>query len=42
MTGMIKWAASDRGVVTFTSMSEVERGGQNLRKLVRAWLKATG
>jgi hypothetical protein len=41
MTGLIKWAASDRGVVTFTSMSEVERGGQKLRKLVRAWLKAT-
>lgn len=41
VSGLIQWAAPDRGVVTFESMDEVERCAPKLRKLVRAWLKAT-
>jgi hypothetical protein len=40
-SGLIQWASSDRGVVTFESADEVERCAPKLRKLVKAWLKAT-
>jgi hypothetical protein len=38
---LIEWASSDRGVVSFESTDEVERCAPKLRKLVKAWLKAT-
>ena len=41
VSGLIQWASSDRGVVTFESMDQVKRSAPKLRKLVQAWLKAT-
>lgn len=41
VSGLIQWASSDRGIVTFESRSDIDRSEGKLRTLVRAWLKAT-
>lgn len=40
-TGLVAWAAPDRGVVTFTSAAEVETHLEVVVDLVRRWFIAT-
>jgi hypothetical protein len=40
-SGMIKWAAKDRGVVTFFNMQEIEERKNELKNIVERWVKAT-
>lgn len=40
-SGLVEWAASDRGVVTFKDADAIAPNTANLVKLVQAWLKAT-
>lgn len=39
--GLLKWAAKDRGTVTFASLDEVESRAGDLADLVRRWMHAT-
>lgn len=38
---LVQWAASDRGVVTFTSLDEIKTHKKKFVALVKAWLEAT-
>ena len=40
-TGLVKWAAVDRGVVTFADTAEVEAAADPFKALCRRWLDAT-
>ncbi len=40
-SGFVNWAASDRGVVTFTSNEEIAKKTPKLTALIKAWLAAT-
>ncbi len=40
-TGLLEWAAPDRGVLTFADMDDVKAKRSALVKLVKAWLRAT-
>lgn len=40
-TGLIEWAAVDRGVVTFSNESDIDSKTTRVIELVRAWCKAT-
>jgi hypothetical protein len=40
-SGFVKWAARDRGVVSFTSIDEITKKTPKLMTLVKAWLEAT-
>ena len=40
-TGLIQWAAVDRGVVTFADEAEVTAKGEAFRGLCRRWFEAT-
>jgi hypothetical protein len=40
-SGLMKWATSDRGVVTLRTMQDVEVNEMALTTLVREWMKAT-
>ena len=40
-TGLVKWAAVDRGVVTFADAAEVEAAAEPFKALCRLWLEAT-
>lgn len=40
-SGLVKWAAADRGVVTFKNIDEIVAQTPKLVKLVQAWLEAT-
>lgn len=40
-TGLLKWLAKDRGVVTFQDMSEITLRNSDLKLLVDKWVKAT-
>lgn len=40
-TGLVKWAAADRGVVTFTDAAEIEAASDSFKALCRRWLDAT-
>ncbi|HYG37014.1 MAG TPA: DUF1801 domain-containing protein [Cytophagales bacterium] len=40
-TGLLKWLAKDRGVVTFQDMSEITSRNNDLKLLVDKWVKAT-
>ncbi len=40
-TGLVKWAAVDRGVVTFADTAEVEAAAEPFKALCRRWLDAT-
>lgn len=40
-SGLVKWAASDRGVVTFQKMTDISAQTPKLVTLIQAWLKAT-
>ena len=40
-TGLVKWAAADRGVVTFADPAEVEANAEPFKVLCRRWLEAT-
>lgn len=39
-SGLVQWAASDRGVVTFRSIDEIHKNAPKFIKLVQAWLEA--
>ncbi len=39
--GLVKWAAVDRGVVTFADAAEVEAAAEPFKALCRRWLDAT-
>lgn len=39
--GLLKWAAPDRGTVTFASLDEVESRASDLTDLARRWMAAT-
>ena len=39
--GSLKWAAKDRGTVSFASLDEVESRAADLADLVRRWMHAT-
>ena len=40
-SGLVEWAAIDRGVVTFKQLDEIAAKTPKLVKLIHAWLKAT-
>ncbi|MBX3214283.1 MAG: DUF1801 domain-containing protein [Labilithrix sp.] len=40
-SGLVEWAAVDRGVVTMTSFAEVRAKKEALVSLVNAWMRAT-
>lgn len=40
-TGLLKWPARDRAVLTLRSMADIEAHGDTLRQLVNRWLEAT-
>ncbi len=40
-TGLLEWAAPDRGVLAFSDMDDVKAKRSALVKLVKAWLRAT-
>lgn len=40
-SGLVKWAATDRGIVTLKTMQDVVANEQALTTLVREWMKAT-
>lgn len=40
-TGLIRWAAPDRGVILFTDPNEVDDQGEAFQSLCGAWLEAT-
>ena len=40
-TGLLEWVASDRAVVTFHNMEEVEAKRNALKKVVREWMQST-
>jgi hypothetical protein len=40
-SGLIRWLANDRGVVTFGGLEEVKAATPALRDLVRRWMEAT-
>jgi len=40
-SGLVEWAATDRGIVTFKDADEIKRNSAKLVKLIQAWLKAT-
>jgi hypothetical protein len=40
-SGLLKWAAKDRGVVSFRNMAEIEANEAALRDLVNRWVIAT-
>lgn len=40
-SGLVEWAAPDRGVVTFKNADEIAPNTPKLVKLIKAWLKAT-
>lgn len=39
--GLLKWAAKDRGTVSFASLEDVESRAEALADLVRRWMIAT-
>lgn len=41
VSGLIEWAAPDRGIVTFRSLEEVHEKSAALKALVEQWLDAT-
>jgi hypothetical protein len=40
-SSLLKWAAKDRGIVTFRTMAEIEATEAALRDLVNRWVIAT-
>lgn len=40
-TGLIQWAAVDRGVVTFSDVEDVAAKGETFQALCRRWFDAT-
>jgi hypothetical protein len=40
-SGLVEWAASDRGVVTFKQMDEIAANTPKFVTLVKTWLRAT-
>jgi len=40
-SSLLKWAAKDRGIVTFRTMAEIEANEAALRDLVNRWVIAT-
>lgn len=40
-SGMIKWAAPDRGVITFDSVEEVRQKADQVAEISRRWVEAT-
>lgn len=40
-SSLVEWAASDRGVVTFTKLDEIKASKKKIVALVKAWLEAT-
>jgi len=40
-SGLVEWAANDRGIVTFKKADEIAARMPKLVKLVKAWLEAT-
>jgi hypothetical protein len=40
-TGLIEWASPDRGIVTFTSLEQVDTELYNLAPVLLDWLKVT-
>lgn len=40
-SGLVEWAAPDRGVVTFSSLAEITKNKAGLVTLVKTWLDAT-
>ena len=40
-SGLVKWAAVDRGVITFADTAEVEANADRFRALCRRWFDAT-
>ena len=40
-SGLVEWAAGDRGVVTFSSSAEISKSKAKIVALVKAWLDAT-
>ena len=40
-SGLIAWAAPDRGVVTFTTVAEMKKKAPTIAKLALAWMHAT-
>jgi hypothetical protein len=41
-TGMLKWAANDRAIATFTSLEEIKLNKKDLEAIVNKWIKAAG
>ena len=41
VTSLVKWAAVDRGVVTFADAAEVEANAEPFKALCRRWFDAT-
>jgi uncharacterized protein YdeI (YjbR/CyaY-like superfamily) len=40
LTGMIKWATKDRGVITFQNIQEIEERKHDLKVIVNKWIRA--
>ena len=40
-TGLAKWPASDRGVIQFNALGDMEANAEALTRLVRDWVAAT-
>jgi hypothetical protein len=41
-TGLVKWAAPDRGVVALGDLADIQSKQEPLAELVRRWVAATG
>lgn len=40
-TGIIQWITKDRGTVTFENMEDIEEHKEDLKNLVKEWMKVT-
>ena len=38
-TGMIKWLGAERGMITFSSLTDIKAKQTDLHLLIRAWIK---
>lgn len=38
-SGLLKWAANDRAVITFTSQTEIANHKEALKQIIQTWIK---
>lgn len=38
-SGLLKWAANDRAVITFTKLEEITQHRENLKSIIQIWIE---